>query len=534
MTPWKQSIGGGLTCLLLIPATAGGADTSDVTTTVYVGRHFEVRDHDQPIKYVFNGGTRVARISGSLSGNSRIQRLRLQPGWNLCSVAVGGAPLPAQAGLISAYWWNQVAGQYEPVTPTDSLAAGTVLWIQANAPTVISLSGGYVDPASTTWPPGATFRGNTGLAAMALALPAGVTIWKFDSATQRWRAGLAGDLTGLNELPPRLAPGEAIYVHTAETIAAPVPDPAQRVAYYHQDHLGSAGVVTDAAGSLIEETAHYPFGTTRHAHPAQPFQANYGFTQKERDRESGLHYFEARYLAGPVARFVSADPLLVGERGTAVEGVLNRPQRLHPYAYAMNNPLRLIDADGRDPAPASVAKPATPLRTRSGQKINIVAADMAGPNLVRDLWTSYYRNVADPTIDHRDWTEWKSSDPDYVKKATSGEQPQQFTALFLSYEGSTDTRTDWTSDMKTRVSIRTFYASEKAQNDPAVHAAATARTAQIVEYLQKHPLPKFRNILQPEGYYSSQKSVAAFSEQQEQYEAKMYQSFENRGTEKSK
>ena len=88
--------------------------------------------------------------------------------------------------------------------------------------------------------------------------------------------------------------------------------------------------------------------------------------------------------------------------------------------------------------------------------------------------------------------------------------------------------------MKTRVSIRTFYASEKAQNDPAVHAAATARTAQIVEYLQKHPLPKFRNILQPDGYYSSQKSVAAFSEQQEQYEAKMYQSFENRETEKSK
>ena len=41
------------------------------------GKHFEVRDHDQPTKYVFNGASRVAATTGSLSTNTRIQRLRL-------------------------------------------------------------------------------------------------------------------------------------------------------------------------------------------------------------------------------------------------------------------------------------------------------------------------------------------------------------------------------------------------------------------------------------------------------------------------
>src|SRR4051794_18914459 len=65
-------------------------EASWTTATLYVGRHFEIRDHDQPTKYVFNGETRVAEITGSLSNNSRLQRLHLQPGWNLCSLAVSG------------------------------------------------------------------------------------------------------------------------------------------------------------------------------------------------------------------------------------------------------------------------------------------------------------------------------------------------------------------------------------------------------------------------------------------------------------
>src|SRR5438876_1542753 len=84
-------------------------------TTTYVDEHFEVREHDQPTKYVFNGSTRVARVIGSLSTSSRIQRFRVRPGWNLLSAAVSAADLSGQlrqaapgqpSAITSIYYWN--------------------------------------------------------------------------------------------------------------------------------------------------------------------------------------------------------------------------------------------------------------------------------------------------------------------------------------------------------------------------------------------------------------------------------------------
>ncbi|MGO8929793.1 MAG: hypothetical protein ACLQU3_23245, partial [Limisphaerales bacterium] len=67
---------GMLLAAVAVCSPALSSPSGAITTTVYVGRHFEVRDHDQPTKYVFNGSTRVAEITGSLSSNLRVQRLR--------------------------------------------------------------------------------------------------------------------------------------------------------------------------------------------------------------------------------------------------------------------------------------------------------------------------------------------------------------------------------------------------------------------------------------------------------------------------
>jgi RHS repeat-associated protein len=63
------------------------------------------------------------------------------------------------------------------------------------------------------------------------------------------------------------------------------------------------------------------------------------FTQKARDVETGLDHFGARYYGSLLARFTSADPLLASGR-------TSMPQTWNRYAYALNNPLRLIDPDG--------------------------------------------------------------------------------------------------------------------------------------------------------------------------------------------
>lgn len=62
-------------------------------------------------------------------------------------------------------------------------------------------------------------------------------------------------------------------------------------------------------------------------------------TGKERDSESGLDNFGARYNASTMGRFMTPDPLLSS-------GHPSNPQTWNRYAYALNNPLSIIDPTG--------------------------------------------------------------------------------------------------------------------------------------------------------------------------------------------
>ena len=61
------------------------------------------------------------------------------------------------------------------------------------------------------------------------------------------------------------------------------------------------------------------------------------FTGKERDSESGLDNFGARYYASNMGRFLSPD---------LIAGTLASPQSLNKYAYVLNNPLIATDPTG--------------------------------------------------------------------------------------------------------------------------------------------------------------------------------------------
>jgi RHS repeat-associated protein len=63
------------------------------------------------------------------------------------------------------------------------------------------------------------------------------------------------------------------------------------------------------------------------------------FTSKERDVETGLDYFGARYYASTQGRFTGTDPLLSSGR-------LEDPQTWNRYSYTLNNPLCLLDPTG--------------------------------------------------------------------------------------------------------------------------------------------------------------------------------------------
>ena len=63
------------------------------------------------------------------------------------------------------------------------------------------------------------------------------------------------------------------------------------------------------------------------------------YTGKERDTESGNDYFNARYYASSMGRFLSPD---------GVGGRLEDPQSWNFYGYVQNNPVKNTDPDGHD------------------------------------------------------------------------------------------------------------------------------------------------------------------------------------------
>ena len=81
------------------------------------------------------------------------------------------------------------------------------------------------------------------------------------------------------------------------------------------------------------------------------------FTGKERDQETGLDFFEARYFSSAQGRFTSPDEFKGGivdpftgldiETNTALPYAdITDPQTLNKYGYVRNSPLRYVDPDG--------------------------------------------------------------------------------------------------------------------------------------------------------------------------------------------
>jgi RHS repeat-associated protein len=70
------------------------------------------------------------------------------------------------------------------------------------------------------------------------------------------------------------------------------------------------------------------------------------FTGKERDAESGLDYFGARYFASSTGRWMSPD---WADKPEAVPySSSGNPQSLNLYQYVLNNPLSQKDDDGHE------------------------------------------------------------------------------------------------------------------------------------------------------------------------------------------
>jgi RHS repeat-associated protein len=119
--------------------------------------------------------------------------------------------------------------------------------------------------------------------------------------------------------------------------------------FVHGDNLGSSSLVTDVTGAYLTDCFDYlPFGEQitpnypcSSSNPPSRSGNTHDFTGKERDSESGLDNFGARYDSSSMGRFMSADP-------DDLSGAMHMedPQSWNGYSYVRNNPLNLTDPTG--------------------------------------------------------------------------------------------------------------------------------------------------------------------------------------------
>ena len=116
------------------------------------------------------------------------------------------------------------------------------------------------------------------------------------------------------------------------------PEPAF---YYRSDHLGSTAYITDENGQVTQTLNYLPYGEDWVDLHGITFDTTrlgmYRFNGKEKDYESGFHYYGARYYWCEVLTgWLSVDPMS------------DKYPSISPYVYCAWNPVKLVDPDGRE------------------------------------------------------------------------------------------------------------------------------------------------------------------------------------------
>jgi RHS repeat-associated protein len=171
-----------------------------------------------------------------------------------------------------------------------------------------------------------------------VALPSGLVVnYKYDGLGRRiQRTTSAGaneryvydgpdvllDLNADWSVATKYLNGPGIDNHLRQTSAT------TGASYYLTDHLGSTAALTDATGNVVEQESYDSFGNG-----AGSVRTRYGYTGRERDPDTGLLYYRARWYDPQVGRFISEDPAELADGPNM-------------YSYVSNNATNEIDPQG--------------------------------------------------------------------------------------------------------------------------------------------------------------------------------------------
>ena len=169
----------------------------------------------------------------------------------------------------------------------------------------------------------------------------GTVSFKYDTGNQRvlkTSEDSSGNQTaaklyvhGLNDYPLLEVSDESVqYIYGIGGLLALVKD--GKVYTVLKDHLGSTRLVVDEAGTIITAFDYLPFGDLMGTAYGNPEIISYRYTGQEFDAELGLYNYRARFYDPSLGRFYATDP---------------KGQFASTYLYAGNNPIVMVDPDGK-------------------------------------------------------------------------------------------------------------------------------------------------------------------------------------------
>jgi RHS repeat-associated protein len=146
--------------------------------------------------------------------------------------------------------------------------------------------------------------------------------------------------------------GSGNWVHTnvfanGKLIATYDNEGGNQLLHFHlSDWLGTRRAQTDQAGDLEQQCSSLPFGDNLQCGLSINIPTEHHFTGNERDSETGLDYFGARYYGSKMGRWMSPD--WSESPDTVPYAALESPQSLNLYTYVQNNPILDTDPDGHE------------------------------------------------------------------------------------------------------------------------------------------------------------------------------------------
>jgi len=171
-----------------------------------------------------------------------------------------------------------------------------------------------------------------------VSLPGGLTVnYKYDALGRRiQRTTSAGaderfvydgqdvllDLNSSGAVTTSYLNGPGVDDHLRQT------NTSTGVSYFLTDHLGTTTSLTDGSGTVVETLNYDSFGNN-----AGSARTRYTYTGRERDPDTGLLYYRARFYDPQLGRFISEDPI-------GLAGGINY------YAYVANSPVNYTDPSG--------------------------------------------------------------------------------------------------------------------------------------------------------------------------------------------